>query len=188
MLRFVVESIPAMSSIVTTRYRVLLVLAALLVSVLALPADVFAHNVVEARRRVRRRQSGRGHRPVSLPRRQAHGHRLRPPAVSRRRDLLPLPAEGRRPVRQPVHHRTQHHAAARRPRRHPRQPLHRRRDHRLLRRLQGLRQHGRVQALVRLPAEHEDRGAGLRSVPRLRAGDEAAGVCARRRTASWPIS
>jgi hypothetical protein len=45
MLRFVVESIPAMISIVTTRYRVLLVLAALLLSALALPADVFAHNV-----------------------------------------------------------------------------------------------------------------------------------------------
>ena len=67
-------------------------------------------------------------------------------------------------------------AAPGRPRRHPRQPLHHRRDHRLLGRLQGVRQHGRLQARVRLPAEHEDRRADLRPVPRLRSGDEAAGV------------
>ena len=55
---------------------------------------------------------GRGDRSVDVSRRQAHGHRLRPPAVPGRRHLLSLPAEGRRPLRQPVHDRPQRDAAA----------------------------------------------------------------------------
>ena len=66
-------------------------------------------------------------------------------AVPGRRHLLSLPDEGHRPVRQPVHDRPQPHAARRRARRHSRQPVHHRRHHRVLGRLQGLRQHGRLQ-------------------------------------------
>ena len=57
-------------------------------------------------------------------------------------------------LRQPVHDRAQRHAARRRARRHPRQLVPDRRHHRLLRRLQGVREHGRLPALLRLPAEH----------------------------------
>ena len=128
------------------------------------------------RRALSRHAAGRRGRAAHVSRRQAHGHRLRPSAVPGRRHLLPLPAEGRRPVREPVHDRPQRDAARGRARRHPRQPVHHRRHHRAVGRLQGVRQHGRVPALPRLPAGHARRGAGLRPVPRLRAGDEAAGL------------
>jgi hypothetical protein len=62
-----------------------------------------------------------------------------------------------------------------RPRRNSRQCLHRRRDHRIFDRLQGVREHGRLQD-TRLPAKHPARRFGVRVVPRLRARDQAAGV------------
>ena len=75
---------------------------------------------------------------------------------------------------------------ARRARRRPRQPLSHRRDHRILGGVQGVREHGRVQAVLRLSAEHADRRARLRLLPRVRPGHQAAGVRALCKTGSSP--
>ena len=112
---------------------------------------------------------------ADVSRREAHGDRLRPPAVSRRRRVLPLPDEGHPALRQSLHHRTQRHAAGRRAGRRSRQPAHRRRHHRAVHRLQGVREPGRIQERSRLAARHAGRRARVRPVPRLRARDEAPG-------------
>ena len=131
---------------------------------------------------------GARHRSAHVSRRQAHGHRLRPSGVPGRRHLLSVPPEGHRAIRQPLHDRSQRHAAGRRARRHSRESVHHRRDHRVLGRLQGVRQHGRVPALLRLPAEYARRGPDLRAVPRLRPGHQASGILAVAERVSSPTS
>src|SRR5690606_37777830 len=98
----------------------------------------------------------------------------RPYAVSRRRHLLPVPAEGRSALRHAVRGRSQRDAPRRRARRAARQPLHRRRDRRVLGGLQGVRESGRVPP-PRLRAEREGGRVRLRARTRLRARDQAAG-------------
>ena len=63
-----------------------------------------------------------------------------------------------------------------------------RRDHRLLGRLQGVRQHGRVPALLRLPAEHQGRGADRSASFTASASPPSCRSSRCRRTASWRTS
>ena len=82
---------------VTRRTRVRVgVAAAVALIVFGAVATLWAHGVSNRDAAFVRGVTGAGASAVHVPRRQAHGHRLRPPAVPRRRDLLPLPTEGRR--------------------------------------------------------------------------------------------
>ena len=84
-------------------------------------------------------------RPADVPRREAHGDGLRSPAVPRGRDLLSL---SRSRTSRCTSRCSPWGTASRccgRARRHPREPLRRRRDHRAVGRLQGAREHRRVQ-------------------------------------------
>src|SRR6185503_2121247 len=97
------------------------------------------------------------------------------------RDLLPVPLEGSRPVRDAVRRRSQLDPAARRADRPPRQSLSHRCHHRPVGGLRGVGESRRVPHAVRLAAQRQAGGVAVRFLSWPRACDQAAGAESRAR-------